>query len=252
MTLNDRQDGICRIMIEPIGAQKYIEMQRSLYEHAASQSKYDQWDKIDGVVGSYNAHNQWPDYDRYLMRYIDASFKQKRALDFACGPGRNIVKYSHLFAELDGADISAVNLENAKKNLSYHGVPEPRLFLTNGNDLGDAPDNFYDFVFSTIAMQHICVHEIRFSLLSHMYRSLRKLGRLSIQMGFGVKPGGVPYYDNFYEAPGTNSLADAMVENPDYVEDDLRKIGFQSFEYWVRPTGPGDNHPFWIFFTGVK
>ena len=32
---------------------------------------------------------------------------------------------------------------------------------------------------------------------------------------------------------------------------DLEKIGFKSFEYWIRPTGPGCRHENWIYFTAL-
>lgn len=242
-------------MTDTDGIRKYIGMQKAFYGKAARNSHYDRPDMTDSVVGSYDAHNRWPDYDRFLMRHVDSGFQQKRGLDFGCGPGRNIIKYQHLFAELDGADIAPENLDNARKNLSFHGLEIPRLYLTNGDDLGEAPDNHYDFILSTITLQHICVHEIRLSLLAHMYRCLRKLGRVSIQMGFGQKPGAVAYHANCYDAAATNGSTDVMVENPDHLEEDLRRIGFGNFEYWVRPTGPAHPvgcHPFWIFFTAQK
>jgi ubiquinone/menaquinone biosynthesis C-methylase UbiE len=234
------------------GAARYLSMQKDFYEDHAALSRYDQDKKQDVVVGSYEDHNNWPDYDRFLMRYVDHSFKDKRVLDFACGPGRNLIKYAHLFKTLDGADIGAKNLENAVQNLAHHGLAVPKLYLTNGADLGDAPDNSYDLIFSTIAMQHICVHQIRFQIFAHMYRALRKLGRISIQMGFGNRANAVGYYDNFYDALTTNSGSDTMIHDPDDVENDLRRIGFGNFEYWVRPVGPGDRHAHWIFFTATK
>lgn len=234
------------------GAAKYTDMQRNWYQTAAGASRYDADTKSDGVVGSYDEHNEWPDYDKYLMKYVDGSFESKLALDFACGPGRNIVKYNHLFKRIDGADIAQANITNAEINLSHHGLPIPNLYVTSGSDCGEAVSNTYDFVFSTIAMQHICVHEVRFSILRDMYRILRKRGRLSIQMGFGYSEGKASYFDNHYDAIATNSGFDTMVENSDYIESDLRQIGFENFEYWVRPRGPGDSHPNWIFFTATK
>ena len=68
-------------------------MQKLFYDYRASRSKYTQKDKLDCVVGSYHLHDQWEDYDNYLMKYIDEGHKKKVALDFACGPGRNIIKY---------------------------------------------------------------------------------------------------------------------------------------------------------------
>jgi ubiquinone/menaquinone biosynthesis C-methylase UbiE len=227
-------------------------MQKTFYEGAAASSRYDQTEKVDAVVGSYDEHNRWPDYDRYLMRYVTEQHKDKVALDFACGPGRNIIKYNHLFSRVDGADIALNNLIKAKENLDFHKVEAPNLYHTDGTGLGDAQDNAYDFIFSTIAMQHICVHQIRYKIFQDMYRCLRKLGRISIQMGFGVSPGKAGYYDNVYDATRTNSGHDTMVEDADYVDLDLKRIGFNNFEYWVRQRGPGDSHPYWIFFTACK
>lgn len=233
-------------------AKQYIDMQLNWYNHIASKSSYESERKHENVVGSYEAHDSWPDYDRFLMRGVDASYRDKLALDFACGPARNIVRYHHLFRRIDGADISPINIENAKKNLQFHGVEVPRLYVTNGDDVGDIASNTYDFILSTIAMQHICVHKIRYSIFAHMYRVLRKGGKISIQMGFGRREGAVSYYENRFDAPGTNSACDTMVENADYLENDLRSIGFVDFDYWVRPTGPGDVHAHWIFFQATK
>jgi len=72
-------------------------------------------------------------------------------------------------------------------------------------------------------------------------------------MGFGVdSPHSKGYYENFYAAEGTNRACDTRVEKPEQIKKDLEKIGFKKFEYWIRPTGPGDSHPNWIYFTAVK
>ena len=232
----------------------YMQMQKDFYNRYAAQSKYEQEVKQESIVGSYHKHDAWTDYDRYIMRHVDDSYKQKLALEFGCGPGRNIVRWHHLFKQIDGCDISKKNLENARANLKYHGVPmEPAFYETSGNDLGAAPSNTYDFVYSTICMQHICVHRIRLEIMHHMYRVLRKGGRISIQMGFGYdSPKSVGYYENNTGAETTNRGCDTRVENPDFLEKDLVTFGFKDFDYWVRPTGPGDSHPYWIYFTAVK
>lgn len=239
------------------GKRKYMHMQKVTYENAAKRSKYNTDKKIDFVVGggsgSYEEHNKWSDYDEYLMRYVDDSFQNKVALDFGCGPGRNIIKYNKRFRRIDGCDISQNNINNAKENLTYHNIAIPNLYVTNGNNLGDAEKEYYDFIFSTIALQHICVYEIRYEILMTMYNALKKGGRISIQMGYGKdSPNTVNYYDNYYNAIGTNRACDTCVSKPDEIRNDLEKIGFRNFEYWIRPVGPGDTHPNWIFFTATK
>ncbi|MBN4066814.1 class I SAM-dependent methyltransferase, partial [Simkania negevensis] len=163
------------------GKKRYVAMQKIQYQQRAAKSNYGALQKEDCVVGSYDAHNQWEDYDTFLMKYVDESFKKKVALDFACGPGRNIVKFRSCFARIDGADISQTNLENAKENLRFHDVTIPRLFVTSGVDCGDVEDETYHFIFSAIALQHICVHTIRYEILTAIYRALKKGGRISIQ-----------------------------------------------------------------------
>ena len=240
------------------GSEKYIYMQKTFYEKKAGNSKYCKTGIVDHVVGVYALHNDWEDYDTYLMKYVDHSFLKKKALDFACGPGRNIVKYNSRFAQVHGCDISAANIKNARKLLIENNIPLPPLYITSGSDIGDVPDDYYDLIFSTIAMQHICVYDIRLNILKHMYKALKSGGRISVQMGFDpdpnfIKLGSAGYYENNYNALTTNSGHDCRIESPNQIKKDLvEKIGFKNFEYWVRPVGPGDNHQNWIFFTAIK
>ena len=76
-----------------------------------------------------------------------------------------------------------------------------------------------------------------------------------MQMGFGPEVGAktsVGYYDNNYDAHGTNGQFDTRVESESELELDLTKVGFTEFKAYIRPTGPGDAHPNWIFFNAVK
>ncbi len=101
--------------------------------------------------------------------------------------------------------------------------------------------------------QHICVHSIRVSIMRSMYDCLKPGGRLSLQMGYGVpSPQTVDYYADNVGAETTNRGCDTAVAQPEQPRADLDEIGFTNFEYWLRPTGPGDLHPQWIFFTAVK
>ena len=209
--------------------------------------------KKDFVVGSYESQNRWKDYDDYLMKGVGKSYKNKLALDFGCGPGRNSIKYHDLFRRIDGVDISEELIKKAKENFKFHKVSLPKLFVNNGYDLSGIEDNTYDFVMSTIAMQHICVYSTRFNLLKEFYRILKKGGKISIQMGYGKdSPQSVGYYEDYYNSIRTNRGCDTRIESPAQVRKDLVKIGFKDFEYDIRPTGPGDIHPNWIFFWAKK
>lgn len=240
---------------------RYLAMQREWYEQATHKAKV-QLGSIgqDDVVGSWEKHNDHPDYENYLFSW---AFQRKfiTALDFGCGPGRNIQRWGYLFQLIDGVDISPKNLQNCRILLEESS--KTNLFLFNGNDLGGTPLNFYDFIFSSICLQHIASHKVRFNIYQHMYSCLKPQGRISIQMSFGNsrithrslwnEPRSVGYYDNYFQALETNGRCDTRVENPNYLKNDLLSIGFKDFKYWIRPPGPGEiNHENWIYFSAIK
>jgi ubiquinone/menaquinone biosynthesis C-methylase UbiE len=226
---------------------KYTQMQLNQYNSLASG-----WseENRDPVVGSFDAHNQWADYENLFTNIDNQS--EKIGLDFACGPGRNIVKYSNRFKRLDGVDISPVNIENAKKYISSNSI-ESNLYVSNGVGIDCIESDTYDFVMSTIALQHICVYDIRYSIMKDIYRILKDGGVFTAQMGFGSpSPATVGYYENYYDADGTNRTCDVCIETTDQLEKDLFEIGFKDFHYVIGPVGPGDIHPNWIYFNCTK
>ncbi len=228
------------IKINPDNA--YTQMQKNTY---ARLSKLWSLTHRDPVVGTFDAHNNHADYE-FLFSGIDT--QQKVALDFGCGPGRNIVQYARRFKRIDGVDIDYKNLLNARAWAEHNGVNGFKLFLCNGIDLSIIKDAEYDFVLSTIVLQHICVHDIRQNYFKEFYRVLKPDGQLSFQMGFGSpSPSTVGYFENRYDAQVTNRGLDTEVSDPEHLKVDLEKVGFQMFEYDIRPTGPGDWHPNWIF-----
>jgi len=234
-------------MIDPNN--KYTQMQLNAYNHMASQ-----WSMSNKnpVVGSYDGHNNWKDYD---LLFENIEHKQdKIALDFATGPGRNIIKYSSLFKRIDGVDISLINIENAKKNIAFNNIEVPNLYVNNGVDLSMIDTETYDLVFSTIALQHISVYDIRKNIFREIFRILKPGGVFTAQMGYGYTPAKktVGYYENHYDARWTNGGCDVCVENADQLKGDFDDICFKDFSYTITRTGPGDAHPNWIFFNAKK
>lgn len=221
-------------------------MQKRHYEQQASQWNLN---NRDPVVGSFDLHNRWPDYDLYLFPYTTYG----HALDFACGPGRNIVKFNNRFEIIDGVDISETNIQNAKTYIKANNIEIPNLYVCNGKDLQIIGNDLYDTVFSTIAMQHICVWQIRYGYFQEFYRILKSQGRIAIQMGYGgsSRPHS-SYYDNNYTALTTNGGHDVSIENPQQLEKDLTSLGFVDFKYTIAATGPGDFHKNWIYFSAKK
>jgi ubiquinone/menaquinone biosynthesis C-methylase UbiE len=235
-------------------------MNRNKQDYLNMQNKYyDQYAAIwslefkDPVVGSYDAHNEWKDYDTYLFKDFDTT--DLIALDYGCGPGRNIIKFHNRFKRIDGVDISNINLKKSRVNLEYNNIVIPNLYHTSGDNLSMIEDNVYDVMFAVICFQHICVHEIRFNILKEAYRILKPGGKLCFQMGYGGKEG-IPtakYYDNIYEAASTNGHADVSITDEEELKNDLiNKIGFKNYKSDLRPTGPGDNHRQWIWVQVEK
>jgi SAM-dependent methyltransferase len=229
---------------------KYTVMQLNYYENEAKR-----WNihNLDPVVGSFIPHNNWSDYD-FLFKdiiYLDS----KKVLDFGCGPGRNIVKYNNTFKNIDGVDISQTNLNNAAIWIKHNNIniENTNLFLCNGVNLSNIGNENYDIVMSTICMQHICVYEVRLNYLKEFFRVLKPGGYITIQMGYGKGSlMTVDYYANNYDALSTNRGCDTDISDYTQVENDLTSIGFKNFNYYIRPTGPGDCHKNWIFFNAQK
>lgn len=246
-------------MIDPNNP--FTKMQREFYAREAAK-----WspDDRDPVVGSWDEHNAHQDYD-LLFDGIDTAGMV--ALDFGCGPGRNIVRYAKRFKRIDGADIDRLNLINARIFCAFKAFPllyhvdgtSLRCIGEDGKPFTDAEYQmgcWFDLVFSTICLQHIPVHAIRLNLFREFYRVLKPGGWFTAQMGFGDDgdPRGVDYYADRWDARTTNGGCDVKVTEQDQLRDDLVSCGFDddSWRSVVVPTGPNDWHPEWIFFRARK
>ena len=162
----------------------------------------------------------------------------------------------NIFDRVDGVDISAKNTEYAATNILKSGFDSSKfnMMVNTGLDVSVLPKNEYEFVMSTIVLQHICCHNIRFNILKDLYKALKRGGTLSFQMGFGTGHANTAgYFDNTYGAKGTNSLHDVRVENEDQIIGDLTKIGFkkENITTEIRPS-MCDHHTKWIYVKAIK
>lgn len=212
---------------------KFTQMQQRFYDKAASSWNPHERPTSD-FVGNWDDLDSWKDSETL---FVDIpNLESKNVLDFGCGPGRNLVKYGRRCRSMSGVDISSVNLENAKEFLQVSGYDSTKfpLYKNDGVSLKPIPSNTFDVVMSIITWQHISVYEIRYNLLKEFYRVLRREGYITIETLFKTtKQGTVGYYENFYDAPSTNSAADCIVENPEYVRQDVESIGFHNFKYHI-------------------
>lgn len=204
-------------------------------------------------------HNSNLDYWHILLKDLQdkAEWKGKNALDFACGKGRNVVNMQSLceWNTVDGVDLSKANIDFCTE---HYASSRSKFFQNNGVDLQDLNSDYYDFVMSTIALQHIPVYDIRRSLLLEILRVLKSGGLFCFQMGFGkglVDEIGRPrssYYENIYNASRTNSEYDVRVQDETEVIEDLSSIGFVSINTTIRPSFSDIGHPEWIYIQAYK
>jgi len=76
-----------------------------------------------------------------------------RALDFGCGVGRLAQALCEYFDQVHGVDISPTMISLAER---YNRFPNKcRYYLHSRDDLTLFPDSSFDFIYSSITLQHI-------------------------------------------------------------------------------------------------
>lgn len=202
-------------------------------------------------------HNDNPNYWDILLSDLKdkEKWEDKVGLDFACGKGRNVTNMLSLcnWKRVDGIDISEANIVYCnEKNKTQNS----NWYVNNGVDVSELNSNEYDFIMSTIALQHIPVYDIRKSLITDLLRTLKPGGLFSFQMGYGknINEGEIRsgYYENIYEARGTNSAHDVRVQSESEITEDLTNIGFVNIETYVKETFSDKGHPSWVYVKAYK
>lgn len=87
------------------------------------------------------------------LRAAGAMPRTDRALDFGCGVGRLTQALGAHFTRTDGVDISAVMIEQAR-GLNRRGAACV-YHLNTAGDLALFPDATFDFIYSSITLQHM-------------------------------------------------------------------------------------------------
>jgi ubiquinone/menaquinone biosynthesis C-methylase UbiE len=217
-----------------------------------------QKDQYAGGTSNHPEHNTNPHYWDILLGDLKEKEKWdgKIALDFACGRGRNVTNMLSLcnWARVDGIDISDGNINENKIEFANQNS---NWYCNNGVDVSDLIDNEYDFIMSTIALQHIPVYDIRKSLITDLLRTLKSGGTFSFQMGYGdnleseLGPR-VSYFENHYDAKGTNSICDVRIQNEEDVINDLKQMGFVNITTQIEDSYSDSGHPKWIYIKAYK
>jgi SAM-dependent methyltransferase len=234
-------------IVNSLGFQKptlnsFIKMQKKLYKNGTT---------------DHREHNDNPDYWHILLGDINTNFDGKRALDFGCGKGRNISNLLSLakFENVDGSDLSSENIKYCRNNFSSN---THTFFLTNGSDTGETKSDYYDFVMSTITLQHIPIYQIRRTILVDILRVLKPGGLFSFQMGFGSDLEDIlgrprsKYFEDAIGAKSTNGNHDVRILDSDELVSDLVQIGFSNVETQIKSSFSDIGHPSWIYVKCSK
>jgi ubiquinone/menaquinone biosynthesis C-methylase UbiE len=91
-----------------------------------------------------------------VMQYVDAlgvSVAKDRAMDFGCGVGRLTQGLCRYFDECCGVDIAPSMIALARKYNQYGA--RCQYHLNESNALRDFEDESWDFVYSTLVLQHM-------------------------------------------------------------------------------------------------
>ena len=198
------------------------------------------------IVDNHEQHNSDPEYIEHILGPITTNrsfWKDKKALDFGCGCGRNIKNLLDAadFQRVDGCDISKQNADYSKEYINqFYSDDRCATWETDGYTLRPAPDEEYDFVMSHIVFQHIANHAIRFSILVEMHRILKPGGMINVHF-MDLALDSVTYhscYPPFNTTPeelGVDkfSLLNCIVEDKDYIIKDLEQVGFQEVTCFV-------------------
>jgi ubiquinone/menaquinone biosynthesis C-methylase UbiE len=205
-------------------------------------------------------HNANPDYWQHLLGPVKndpTAWKGKAALDFGCGRGRNVANLLAIaeWSKVDGIDLSKRNIQSCRKRFDSQ---RSSFFLANGTNLDPLENEDYDFVMSTITLQHIPVYSIRDEILNDLFRVLTGGGTLSLQMGFGERPPSgskserAEYGDDVFSALGSNSDYDVEITSVEQIKSHLSQIGFIDLRVQVTASWSDINHSKWIWVTAKK
>ena len=128
------------------------------------------------------------------------------------------------------------------------------MYISDCKTLRPIKNTFYDFVLSTIVLQHICVYDTR-----DIFRVLKNGGILSFQMGYNssvLDPNSkkklTTYYENNTRALGTNSSNDVVVQDKKEVINHLKDIGFVNIKTTIRNSFSDIILKNWIYILAKK
>jgi 2-polyprenyl-3-methyl-5-hydroxy-6-metoxy-1,4-benzoquinol methylase len=113
------------------------------------------------------------------IKELEIVLNWNNALDFGCGVGRLTQAMATYFKHCYGVDISSKMIELANK---YNKYGEKCTYIVNNSDnLKIFSSDFFDFIYTTITLQHMARTNIK-SYLEEFIRTLQPKGILVFQL----------------------------------------------------------------------
>jgi len=106
--------------------------------------------------------------------------RRETALDFGCGVGRLTRGMAKYFTHCHGIDISESMIAKAKE--LNQAFPNCQFSVNYADHLRMFPDNQFDFIYTTIVLQHLPTQKMIKSYIAEFCRVLRPDGLLAFQV----------------------------------------------------------------------
>jgi SAM-dependent methyltransferase len=106
-----------------------------------------------------------------------------KMLDFGCGVGRMTRGFSHTFRSCTGVDVSQKMVALAEK---YNADRPNCAFVTSSAPRLPFEDGTFDFVFTTLVLQHLPTRQIILNFISEFFRVAKVGGAVVFQLPIAV------------------------------------------------------------------
>ena len=106
-----------------------------------------------------------------------------KMLDFGCGVGRMTRGFSKAFRSCTGVDVSQKMVALAEK---YNADRPNCAFVTNSSPQLPFEDSTFDFVFTTLVLQHLPTREMILNFIGEFFRVVKVGGAVVFQLPIAV------------------------------------------------------------------
>ena len=119
-------------------------------------------------------------FTKDVVKIWDSVPREKRMLEIGCGIGRQSRAFSEMFEEVNAIDISSNMIAKATELNS--DLKNVKFIKTNGQDLKDFQDSYFDFVYSYGVFRHIPDKRIIYNYFQEIHRVLKRGGLFKIEL----------------------------------------------------------------------